>query len=300
MSRNLLRVILGATVVAGAVGYSGAFVVRPGEAVVLYSSLSGIKPKVFTEGINFRVPFVDDIRLFNVRLQPRTLTTTTGTRDLQMVNIRLRVLYRPEVDFLPQLLGTFAMDYDERVLPSVSNEVLKAVVAEYQAEELIVKRETVSERVFKQMKEKLHREFHIELVDISLVDLQFGKEFMAAVESKQVAQQEAERFKFVVMENEQKKRAAIIRAEGEAESAKLISKALKECGSGLLDLRAIETAKEVAAELAAAPQVNFVPGGMLLNLSGVPSYGHSQGGNAGGVPDYARPRGKQQQQQESH
>ena len=45
-----------------------------------------------------------------------------------MVNISLRVLYKPDVNFLPSIFTTLGMDYDERVLPSIGNEVLKAVV----------------------------------------------------------------------------------------------------------------------------------------------------------------------------
>ena len=117
-------------------------------------------------------------------------------------------------------------------------------------------------------RDPLHqRQFGLILEDLSLVDVQFGRDFMTAVEQKQVAQQEAERFKYVVLENEQKKRAAIIKAEGEAESAKLISQAVQNSGPGLVQLRRIEAALEIATELANSPNVHFVPSSnMLLNL----------------------------------
>lgn len=41
-------------------------------------------------------------------------------------------------------------------------------------------------------------DFHIQLQDVSLTHLTFGKEFTKAVEEKQIAQQEAERAKFIV------------------------------------------------------------------------------------------------------
>lgn len=184
-----------------------------------------------------------------------------------MVNIRLRVLFRPRAQHLPQIFRTFGQDYDERILPSVSNEILKAVVAEYKAEELIQKRDAVSARIFQLMQDKVDQ-FGLVLEDLSLVDIQFGKEFMLAVEQKQVAQQEAERFKYVVLESEQKKLAAIVRAEGEAESAKLISDAVAKSGDGMLQLRRIEAAVDIAQDLAAAANVHFVPSNssMLMNL----------------------------------
>lgn len=254
------------TALASAAAYSCCFVVHPGECAVIYNRLSGIKEKTLTEGLQFRILGLEEPKLFDVRLRPRVLQTVTGTKDLQMVNVRLRVLFRPEAEKLPEIYRNLGVDYDERVLPSISNEILKAVVAEYQAEELIVKRQQVSERIRDLMAKKVG-EFHLILEDLSLMDIHFGKEFMAAVESKQVAQQEAERFKFVVMENEQKKKAAVIQAEGEATAAKLVSTALATFGSGMLELRKIEASKDIAINLTSSPNVHFVPqAGMLLNV----------------------------------
>ncbi|KAK2368504.1 Prohibitin-3, mitochondrial [Trifolium repens] len=90
---------------------------------------------------------------------------------------------------------------------------------------------------------------------------------------KQVAQQEAERSKFVVMKAEQERRAAIIRAQGESEAAKLIYDATAIAGMGLIELRRIEASREVASTLAKSPDVSYsyLPGGqnllMALNAS---------------------------------
>lgn len=101
----------------------------------------------------------------------------------------------------------------------------------------------------------------------------FGKEFTVAVEKKQIAQQEAERAKFVVEKAEQERQAAVIRAEGEAEAAQTISKALDKAGEGLVALRRIEASKDIASLLANSRNVTYIPGGkegggsnLLLNV----------------------------------
>jgi len=89
----------------------------------------------------------------------------------------------------------------------------------------------------------------------------FGKEFTKAVEEKQIAQQEAERARFIVEKAEQERQANVIRAEGEAEAAETISRAVAKSGNGLLMIRRIETQKDVAQMLANNPNVSYLPGG---------------------------------------
>lgn len=89
----------------------------------------------------------------------------------------------------------------------------------------------------------------------------FGKEFTRAVEQKQIAQQDAERSRFIVEKAEQERQANVIRAEGEAESADIISKAVAKAGDGLIMIRRIEASKDIAQTLASNPNVTYLPGG---------------------------------------
>ena len=60
-----------------------------------------------------------------------------------MVNITCRVLSRPDMNSLPRIYRQLGKDYDERVLPSIVNEILKSVVAQFNASQLITQREHV-------------------------------------------------------------------------------------------------------------------------------------------------------------
>jgi len=152
------------------------------------------------------------------------------------------------------------LDYDERVLPSIGNEVLKAIVAQFDAAELITQREAVSNRIRTDLLKRAN-EFNIALEDVSITHMTFGKEFTKAVEEKQIAQQEAERARFIVEKAEQERQANVIRAEGEAEAADTISKAVAKSGDGLVLIRRIETQKDVAQMLSRNPNVSYLPGG---------------------------------------
>lgn len=88
-------------------------------------------------------------------------------------------------------------------------------------------------------------DFNIILDDVSLTELSFGKEYTAAVESKQVAQQEAQRAAFFVERARQERQQKIVQAEGEAEAAKKLGEALG-INPGYLKLRKIRAAQSIA------------------------------------------------------
>lgn len=214
-------------------------------------------------GTHIRIPWLETPIVYDVRAKPRNIASLTGTKDLQMVNITCRVLSRPRVDALPQIYRTLGQDFDERVLPSIVNEVLKSVVAQFNASQLITQRENVARLVRENLARRAAR-FNIALDDVSLTvrkfsqprvemdiantytqHLTFSPEFTAAVEAKQVAQQDAQRAAFLVDKARQEKQAFIVRAQGEARSAELIGDAIKKSKS-YIELRKIENARQIA------------------------------------------------------
>merc|ERR1712113_816190 len=202
----------------------------------------------------------------DIRARPKNVPSVTGSKDLQNVNITLRILFRPKPDALPNIYTTLGQDYDDRVLPSITNEVLKAVVAQFDAGELITQREMVSASVNKELTARA-QQFGIILDDISITHLTFGREFTQAVELKQVAQQEAEKARFLVEKAEQIKQANIINAEGDTQAAELLATAIGKAGEGLVELRRIETAEHIAEEMAAARNVVYLPQGQSTLLA---------------------------------
>jgi prohibitin 2 len=256
--------------VAGGLGYgayNSVYTVDGGHRAVVFNRIMGMKPVVYGEGLNFNIPWFEWPIVYDIRTRPVNLQTLTGSKDLQMVTIGIRVLHRPDPNHLVWIYRHLGTNYDERILPSLMNECAKAVVARYDANELLTKREQVSNTISEELKQRAGL-FNVLLEDVAITHLAFSPEYAKAVEAKQVAQQDAARAKYIVLGAIQEKKTIITKARGEAESAELIGQAVKK-NPGFMKLRRIDAAKDIADIVTGSGnKVYLNADSLLLNLLG--------------------------------
>mmetsp|Transcript_108656 Transcript_108656/g.292207 ORF Transcript_108656/g.292207 Transcript_108656/m.292207 type:complete len:322 (-) Transcript_108656:522-1487(-) len=278
-------VVAGGAVLAGG-GYlagNAMYTVDAGHMAIKYNRMSGVGSTNYREGIHFAMPWFERPIVFDVRTRPHTMASLTGSKDLQMVNISLRALAKPDPAKLAEIYRYLGLEYDEKVLPSIMNETLKSTVAQYNASELIKQRELVSRQIRQRLVQRAS-DFGILLDDVSITDLSFSPEYEKAVESKQVAQQQAERARFQVLKAHEEKKRTIINAEGEAKSAEMIGVAMSN-NPGFVELRRIEKAKEISGLLGrSANRMVLDTDSLLLSLmDGSHGTAGSGGEHAGSV-----------------
>lgn len=201
-------------------------IVHAGQRGVLMQ-FGQVQEEVLEEGIHLIIPLVNTVQKLSVRVQSEEISTEASSKDLQDVYTDVALNWHiipEEANKIFQQIGDEQAIAIRIVNPAIE-EVLKAVMAKYTAEEVITKRREVKAEVDRALTEKLIN-YHVAVDDISLLQLQFSERFSDAVEAKQVAEQEAKRAGFIALKATREAEAKVNLARGEAEVQKLISETL--------------------------------------------------------------------------
>jgi regulator of protease activity HflC (stomatin/prohibitin superfamily) len=186
---------------------------------------------VLTEGIHIITPYVNDIQLMEVRTLKETAQASAASKDLQVVSTTVAINFHVDPAKCGYLYKTVGNDFKSRVVDPAVQESLKQVTAKYTAEELIKMRSRVKIEVESEVTRRLKAyNLLVESDGVSITQFDFSQEFNTAIESKQVAQQDAEKQKYVLQQAKLQKETDITKAEGESQASRLRALALKSQG----------------------------------------------------------------------
>jgi len=212
-------------------------IVNAGERGVLMQ-FGKVQEQVLGEGIHVIVPPVYSVKKLSVRVQKQEISAEASSKDLQDVftDVALNWHIIPEeANAIFQQIGD-EKEVVARIIDPAVEEVLKAVMAKYTAEEIITKRGEVKAAVDDSLTLRLAT-YHIAVDDISLVHVHFSERFSDAVEAKQIAEQEAKTGEFLALKAAKQADAKVNLAKGEAEVQRLLRDNLT---PELLERQAIE------------------------------------------------------------
>ena len=217
-----------------------AFTVVAAGHVGVQVTLGEVNPNALTEGVHFVNP-ISSVREVDVRLQRAELKgASAGTKDLQQVHTDIVVGYRLSGSKVPHIYKEFGLDVDSKVLGPAINEAFKAVTAKYNSEELITKRDEVSQAITQHITNKV-AQFDISISNVSLVNFGFSAEYQKAIEQKVIATQAKLKAEQDLQRIEVEAKSRIAQAEGEARAIAIQAQAIQnQGGQAYVQLKAIE------------------------------------------------------------
>ena len=188
------------TVVFGVVGLvilitllSSFQTIRSGE-VGLKVRFGKIVSSQLNEGFNFKIPYIEDIVIVNIKVQKIELITESSSKDLQTIQTNIAVNYRIESNRASELYRTVGNQYESVVLDPAIKESIKATIAKYTAAEIITARSEVSQKCMEELQAKVEK-YGIIIDNFNITNLSFSQEYTKAIEDKQVAEQKLEKAK---------------------------------------------------------------------------------------------------------
>lgn len=234
--------LLGGGIILSTLG-RGLIFVNAQERGVVINLFSGIRSQTLQPGLHFITPFVESARTFSIGQRAYTMSSvqaegqvagndavTARTSDGQEVFIDATVQYQIDdkniVDLFIRWIGPNGEErFEDALVRPVARSIIYNRVASYKVEEVY---STKRELLQKQITDDIHTELGkngLQLTSFLLRNITFNKDYADSVEQKQIAQQQAERAKFVVDQERQEAERVRVRAQGEADAVVTRAKA---------------------------------------------------------------------------
>ena len=209
-------VIVAAVIIVIILLFNAFTVVQAGHTGVVVT-LGKVTEGTLQEGLHLKVPFIQDIVMVDNRIVKLEVHTEAFSKDLQTVDTILAINYRVDTAKSYSIYKNVGPNYEDVLITPAVNEVLKAITAQYTAEESVTNRNMISEGLIEGLNNKLNED-GLYITDVNIINFEFSEAFITAIEEKQVAQQQ-------LLKAETDKQKAITNAEAEAESIRIKAEA---------------------------------------------------------------------------
>lgn len=238
-NRNLLFAALSLVAAIFLLAAAGPLVVVGAGYRGVVMNFGQVQDVILNEGLHWRVPIMTDIKQLSIRVQKTDILAQVGSKDLQEVQLDVAVNWHLDPTRVNKVYQTIGDEQEvvTRILNPAVGEVVKAAAAKKNAEEILTKRPELKAEIDDTIAERLGT-YGIILDGVSLLDVDFTKEFAAAIEQKQIAEQEAQRAVYIAQKAAREAEAEVNRAKGRAEAQLLIEKTLT---PEILQNKALET-----------------------------------------------------------
>ncbi len=251
---SLVVILLVAAILLTTVG-AGLVFLQADEYGVVISAFApkGYRETALTPGLHWIIPFVESVQKYSIARQTYTMSSTSSegavqgddsiqarTKDGQQIFIDASVIYAVDPTQLIRLHTNWQNRYEENVVRPIARAAIRDAVSQFGVEELVsTKRAELEATIREEIQTGLNAN-NIIMSDFLLRNIRFSDEYAAAVEQKQIAEQQAQQAKFVVEQKRQEAEQARQVAQGQADAAVIAAQ-------GAADARLIQAEAEAKA-----------------------------------------------------
>ncbi|MFC1872321.1 prohibitin family protein [Chloroflexota bacterium] len=200
--------------------------------VIRFSAVTG---SILDEGLKTKLPFIDSVEKMSVQTQKYEANSSAVTNDLQDVSTTIALNWHLDPSMAAEVYRTLGLEFIDRIAAPAIQETIKQVTAQYNAEDLILRRDEVKTAITESLSNRLF-ERGIVTETVSITNFQFSATFTAAIEAKVAAEQavleatnKLERVKVEAQQREAEATgeadARIAKAIGEAEYIRVVTEA---------------------------------------------------------------------------
>ncbi|MBN2115845.1 MAG: prohibitin family protein [Anaerolineales bacterium] len=225
-------VVLVIAAVLSIVGASAVYIESTDRGVVRSVRAGGVRPEALQPGLNWIVPIFEQVEAYSISNQNYTMSVAPGegqrqgddsirarTKDGQEVILDASVIYKIDPNKVVQLHIAWQNRYEDGIVRPETRGAIRNAVSQYGVEEVVsTKREEMVQRITDELGESLSKN-NLVLIDFVLRDIHFSEAYAQAVETKQIAEQQAQQAAFVVEQKKQEAEQARQEAQGKADAA---------------------------------------------------------------------------------
>lgn len=199
-----------------------------------------VQDTMLNEGINFKIPYIEKIVLMDCRTQKCEYTMEASSKDLQKIsNIKIAINYNVSATMANQLYRQVGVNYETILVEPAIYESVKQGMSQYTAEELITKRSDVANVILELLTTKLSDK-GITITALNIIDLNFSAEFDAAIEAKQITEQQTIQAQYELEKAKVQNQQKVENAKSEAEVMALQNSQITEQTLKLKELEIME------------------------------------------------------------
>jgi prohibitin 2 len=242
--------------------------------VIRFSAVTGT---ILDEGLQVKLPFIESVVKMSVQTQKYETDSSAVTNDLQDVSTTIALNWRLDPGVADEVYRTLGLEYIDRIAAPAIQETIKQITAQYNAEDLILRRAEVKNAITTSLSTRL-LERGIITETVSITNFQFSETFTTAIEAKVAAQQAVlearNKLERVKVEAEQREaeakgeaNARIAKAEGEAEYIQIVTDAQVAANEAIAESLTPEILQYILLDrLGEDIKIMVIPSGQSLDL----------------------------------